>query len=603
MLEILKKCPGLLFLLLLLAVFTVCEGASELDKTRYIGLDEIKPTMEAYCLAGYEGTKIEKFDLEILDVVRDIFPGKDAILVKGTDERFIHSGPVAGFSGSPVYIDGRLAGALAFGWAYSKDALYGVTTIEDMLEVGGGNVSGQKSEKMGFGFDFSRPIEFGQLQEQMTKGFSSRQSSKNGMTALRCPLVVSGLPVQVCERLNEGVGQFGLMAVSGLSGKVDPNEARNVRLEPGASLNIPVVSGDIKMEVIGTVTEVIGDDVYGFGHGFLEYGSVDLPMGTGKVHTVVSTLAKSFKLGSMIEIVGAITNDQSNAVRGKIGAKAKLIPLTIKVSRYNESSPQVYNCQLAVNRLLTPFILAGVLEGVAMRVGQLPPDNMVEYKATIGIEDGDAITFENVSTRVGLGQFTSESMVTVAMLLNNPYKEVDIKSLDFEMNIIQKNIFAVIWSVGLSDSKVKAGEQIDIDVILETVRAGRRKYQFSLEVPKDLAPGSYKLHVMGGYAYEKFLRKRQPYKFMAYDLTSLLEALNTILTIDKDKLYCILELPASGISIERAQLPDLPATKALIFQDDKRMVKTTPYQHWIEKSMKIDRIIFDKKELTITVED
>ena len=105
------------------------------DPARYISVDEIKPGMEAYCLTVYKGTTVEKFGVEVLSVVHDFMPGRDAILVRGTDERFIHTGPVAGCSGSPVYIDGRLAGALATGWQFSKDPLYGVTPIADMLRV------------------------------------------------------------------------------------------------------------------------------------------------------------------------------------------------------------------------------------------------------------------------------------------------------------------------------------------------------------------------------------------------------------------------------------------------------------------------------------
>ena len=109
------------------------------DPARYISIDEIKPGMQAYCLTEYGIAGIEKFGLEIVDVVRNIEPGRNAILVKGTDERFMRTGPVAGCSGSPVYIEGRLAGALAFAWPFSKDPLYGATPIEEMLRVGQGS--------------------------------------------------------------------------------------------------------------------------------------------------------------------------------------------------------------------------------------------------------------------------------------------------------------------------------------------------------------------------------------------------------------------------------------------------------------------------------
>ena len=119
------------------------------DSQRYIKIDEIKPGMDAYCLTDYGEAGIEKFALKVLDIVQGFEPGRNAILVMGVDERFKHTGPVGGCSGSPVYIDGRLAGALAFGWTFSKDPLYGVTPIEEMLEVGLTDGSGASAAASG----------------------------------------------------------------------------------------------------------------------------------------------------------------------------------------------------------------------------------------------------------------------------------------------------------------------------------------------------------------------------------------------------------------------------------------------------------------------
>ena len=220
-------------------------------------------------------------------------------------------------------------------------------------------------------------------------------------------MITSGLPAGVVEQLNNSVEPFGLMAVAGTGG-TDVNQAEDVQLTPGACLVVPLVTGDIEMEVIGTVTEVVGDKVYGFGHSFglryipFGYGPVDLPMATGKVHTVVSRVFRSFKFASALEIVGALTVDESAAVLGRVGAEAKMIPLTIKVDRYNDPERRVYNCRLANNQVLTPLVLRAVVAGATLMLGDLPPDHMIEYKVTIGLEGADHITFENVSTGSGL---------------------------------------------------------------------------------------------------------------------------------------------------------------------------------------------------------
>ena len=612
------------------AVRTAAEAGMQADKTKapdairdiwdpnkYISLDEIRPGMDAYCLTEFGDAGIEKFDLEIIDVIRNIDLDRDAILVRGTDERFIHTGPVAGCSGSPVYIDGRLAGALAFAWFYSKDPLYGATPIAEMLKVGQGTQtkvggSEQSAARCGFVFDFTKPIDFAEIDRQIKAPRLSRNDSFAGAIALPCPLITSGLPAKVREQLKAVVEPFGLMVVSGVAGGLKPetwsethkaaNDAQDAELVPGACLAVPLVSGDITMTVFGTATEVIDDKVYGFGHSFLGYGPVDLPMATGQVHTVVSTMVRSFKLASIAEIVGALTTDESMAVFGRIGAKAKLIPLTVRIDRYNDTQKRVYNCQVANNQLLTPSALTSAVSGAAFYLGDFPPDHMIEYKVAIDIENADSISFENVSTSLGVAEMIQESVGSVALLMNNPYKIVDIKSIDFDVRIVPKNIISHIWSVDLSDSKVKAGEKIEIAVVVESVLAGKKKYQCSLKIPEDLGPGKYDLAVSGSQGYEQFLKKAVPYRFIPQSLSGLIDSINNSLRIDRDKLYCLLVLPSRGVAVEKAELPDLPATKTLVLQNAKRTLKTQPYSHWLEISLETGTIVVDKKVMQITVE-
>jgi len=569
------------------------------DSAKYISIDEIQPGMKAYCLTCYSGTEIEKFDLDVISVVRNIEPNRDAILVQGTDERFIHTGPVAGCSGSPVYIDGRLAGAMAFAWTLSKDPLYGVTPIKEMLRVG--RAQNSKSKKTAFAFDFTRPIDFTKIDRQIASQHLSGNHSLQGAAALPCPLIISGLPADACKQFEALLEPYGFMAVSGIGGKADVNEAQKVHLAPGAVLTIPLVDGDITMSVLGTATEVVGDKVYGFGHSLLGYGAVDLPIATGQVHTVISNLSRSFKLGSALEIVGALTTDEPTAIFGQIGAKARMIPLTIKVNRFN-AEPRVFHCRLADNQLLTADLLHSTVYGAILSLGNFPPDHTIEYKVAIGLEGNKSINFENMSTEVAMAEMIAESKGSVLLLMNNPFEEIDITSLDFDIRILPKNIASHIWSVDLSDSSVKAGQQIQVDVVLESYFSEKKKYQFSLKIPEDLKPGKYELAVSGSSEYEQHLRKNMPYRFMAYDMATLIKALNDALSIDRDRLYCLLALPPGGIAVERAELPDLPETKTMIMQNTNRALRIQPYPHWLEKSVRTGTVVADKKTMRITVE-
>jgi hypothetical protein len=567
------------------------------DPAKYISIDEVQPGMEAYCLTCYSGTEIEKFDLDVISVVRNIEPGRDAILVQGTDERFIHTGPVAGCSGTPVYIDGRLAGAMAFAWTFSKDPLYGVTPIQDMLRAG--RTEGKKPDTR-YAFDFSRPIDFAEIDRQVDAQRSSANNNIRGVAAMPCPLIISGLPAEACKQFEALLEPYGLMVVSGIGGTAAVNEDKNVQLAPGAVLTVPLVMGDIEMTVLGTATEVVDDKVYGFGHGLLSYGAVDLPMATGCVHTVVSNIARSFKLGSALEMVGALTTDETTAVFGRIGAKPQMIPLTIKVDRFN-AEPRVFNCQLANNQLLTPDLLHAAVYGAAFSLGSFPPDHTIEYKVAINMEGAESINFENVSTELTVAELIAESKGSVSLLMNNPFKKVDIKSFDFDIRILPKNILSHIWSVDLSDSTVEAGQQIQIEVVLESYLSEKKKYQFSLKIPQELKPGKYELIVLGSSEYEKHLLKTVPYRFLAQDITSLIKALNDALSFERDKLYCLLVLPPGGIAVERAELPDLPATKTMVLQGATRALRIQPYPRWLEKSLRTGTVVTDRKTMRITI--
>ncbi|MHC4644268.1 MAG: SpoIVB peptidase S55 domain-containing protein [Planctomycetota bacterium] len=607
-----------LFCTLVTTVSAYPAGA-QLDKTRYITVDEIRPGMKAYCLTVFKDTKVEKFDLEVLDVIHGWMPGKDAIIVQGTDERFIHTGPVGGCSGSPVYIEGRLAGALAWAWYFSKDPLYVATPIEEMLRVGqansdplkaSGNGSRDPAAEPGFSFDFSGPIDFAEIDRQLTDSrywrLGSASGSKpqgSGFGLLPCPLITSGLSSEVVKQLDAIVEPFGFTAVAGLGGGTSSSseDVDKVELAPGSCLAVPLVTGDIRIEGFGTVTEVVGNKVYAFGHSIIGYGPIDLPMATGRVHTVQSSLMRSSKFASSIDIVGALTADESTAVCGQIGARPRMIPLVISVDRYNDARRRVYNCRLADNRMFTPVMLRLSVLGAVFMLGNLPPDHMLEYDVKIAVEDAEPIVFKNISTAVGVGQMAQETSVPVALLMNNPYEKVNIESVEIGVRIAPKSAIAHIWSAELSDVKVRPGEEVEFEVVVESFLAGKKRYQGSLDIPNELGPGIYNLLLCGAAQYEQFLRKAAPYRFMPRNLPSLIEAINNILAIRRDKLHCVLILPPGGVFLENAELPDLPATKALVLQDAKRTLTMRPYEQWLEESFQTGTVIIDAKKLRLMV--
>jgi len=579
------------------------------DSSRYIDINEIRPGMQGYCLTCYSGTEPEKFAVKVVSVVRDIEPGRDAVLVMGTDERFIRTGPVSGCSGSPVYLEGRMAGALAFAWPLSKDPLYGVTPIRQMLQIGGSAPPGQKAPAgpethargTTLSWDYSQPIDLVQLERRLDCSRSAQKDREAGQVQVPYTLVISGLPTVACKQMASWFETLGLQAIPAVGGR-DSDDSDKVTLAPGGAMMIPLVDGDIRMAVLGTVTEVEADKVYGFGHSFLGYGPIDLPLATARVHTVVSNLSQSFKIGSVLDVVGALTLDEPRGVLGRIGRKAKTLPLQVEVTGVDRAQGRSFDCRLAYHKVLTPELLKAVLTGATLYFGNLPPDHSISYAGTIELDNGHKIRFSNVSSGMGLGELIAEGMGTAVLLMNNPFREVQIQRARFDVNVTSDNRLSSLYSVDVSDRKVKPGQEIVVGVVVESYPAVKRRFEFRISVPERLQPGEYALTVCGPYEYLQMLKRLTPYRFLAKDTGTLIEALDYLLSIRRDRLYCLLELPASGVAVERYELPDLPATKALVLESVNRTIAIQPFQPWIERSLQIDTVTVDKETLKITVE-
>jgi hypothetical protein len=593
------KCGALMsssVIVLLILTMTLSAAGFSLDTSEYIGIDEIHPDMEAYCLSVFSGTEVEKFGLKILSVVRGAKPGQDMILVLGTDERFQHSSAVHGCSGSSVFIDGRLAGALAAGWDGSLDALYLVRPIKDMLEVGSVESSVSANDMRASGFDFSQPLNLETYHQQSI----GQLQNQNNDSRMYFPLS-SSLPARVLQEHDHVLKGMGFLPVAA-AGLLPSRSFEEVGVyERGSVLSLVLCGGDISLAATGTVTEVVGDQVYGFGHQFRGQGAIDLPMATGVVHTVVASRKSSFKLSSPGPVSGTLCFDQGSAVRGTIGQMPKTLPLRIEVDRYNDPQSRVYDCYLAVDQVVTPMILQAVLDGAANMQGPMPLEHTIRYSGQIALDGGESIAIDNVSSDRQTSEMGREFYSAVSLLLNNPFGEVDINSIDVKMSMEPVNTTASVWAVDVSRTHVHPGQTITAAVVLRSYRLEEQTVTIDLKIPETLAPGNYKVQILGADDYQSFVSKMAPQKFSAVDLKSLKTALSTLLRYRRDRLYAVVEIPASGVVIRQHELGQLPGTKTLLMQDSKRVQPLEAYRAWAENHIAMDMIVQGTAEIEIIV--
>ena len=593
---------GIITKFIIIAAF-LCSSAvfASIDKTRYITLDEIEPGMEGYALSVYSGTLIEKFSVKVVSVVNDYRPGKNAIFVMGTDERFKHTGPVQGCSGSPVIIDGRIAGALAFGWSFVKDPLYGVTPIDEMLDISD-RLDALGSTTGAFTIDTDN-INFADICRQISDFVTNRTSyAPTGLKTLDIP-ILSDLPVSTCDYLGQKYGIKILSAptssgsISTFPGKSMPN------FEAGSVVSLPLVDGDIKMAAIGTVTDVVGDRVYAFGHAFDAAGAVELPMATGFIHMVVANQISSFKFGQSGQIIGTITNDASTGIYGKIGKQPPMTPLKITVNRSDNPQTKIYNCQIAKHDYYTPYLLQAAIAAAALSQGDVPKEHTINYSCRIGIEGYESIEFSNTSSRRSVSDAIFDTAGAVAVLTGNRFKKLNLTEVDFSIDIIQGESASQISLVETKNIIAKPGQSIDISITTEKIYSRQNTFNTTLELPNDISPGSYQIMIGGAAFYDNFVRSSRQYSMMADDADTLVRVVRDILSKPKNGIYVVMRLSQEGISIGNSPLEGLPISKINSLVSPKRNYNITPIFSWIESRIDTNEIVAGEHQINIIVEN
>lgn len=567
------------------------------DASRYIQLSEIQPEMDAYCLTVLEGDKIEKFSLKILSIVKQARASQDMILVVSTDERFKRLGSIHGCSGSPVYIDGRMAGALAAGWDGSIDPLYLVTPIESMLTIGQDGIKDVTNYNKLSYVEFSAP-----LNKQAMYKKAAESLTKTPLSSIKLP-VATNLSTPACELLNESMSAAGfvLMQADNVPQASSPAEQKPV-FAPGGVLSVPLCSGDIRIAATGTVTEVIGDKVYGFGHAFTGISGVELPMASGTVYVVVATRLATMKLAGASEVAGTLRFDQETGVMGIVGVIPKRIDLTMNVKRFDAAQNKSFQCKIARDRNLTPLILRAAVTGAALYLGELPPEHSVRYQCRFGLESGQQLNFGGISSGQSIMEMAGDLFSLSAALLNNPFAAMYADKIILDIEIAPDNLLASLWEAKIADTVFKPGDTVKIDVALKGFRSEPKMFSLELPIPDNCPDGKYPLQVCGADAYQAFLVKAAPQRFTVIDVDTFLAGLNRILNIQPDHLYVCLPTTQYGLTMRNTELPNLPTSKMMLLNDDKRIQPVAPFQNFIEASVPAGLIASGSTIIEITVD-
>jgi hypothetical protein len=556
--------------------------------------------MKGYGLTVMHGGKIEKFNVEIIDVVRNFTAGTNAILVRCSGLGLEQSGIIAGMSGSPVFIQNKMIGAVAFGWGMSKDAIGGVQPIRQMLAIRAEKpatetaptVSAHWADNSFFAKQAAALPGWRTLAASLKRHLHpaplTDHADASGMQPLLSPLMVGGASPATLDTLRQAFAGTSLYPMAGGSAGATPDPAikqlggigqltpGQIKLEPGAAIAVPLVTGDMDLSAIGTVTEVRGDHVYAFGHAFNGDGATDLPIATSYIYTVLPNLNISFKMGTSLATTGTLVTDEETGIVGLLGKAPPTIPVTFAVKHTDGSVDSTYHYQLAHAPKMMPELLSAIVSESLIAHRALPNQFTARMKAELRFTSSAGPVTLHVNS-VGATQTFNPNiaLLPVVLLTDNPFENLKLNQVALETTIDNHNHSGEIHSITLDRSAAAPGDDLHAVARITPYHRPSVEVPITLRIPADAPDGEYQLIVGSSAMALEEETAYAPQHFDPRDLASLTKAIQHILNFTPEHLYATLVMNISGATIAGHEHPNLPASRLALYSSDRRN-DTTP---------------------------
>ncbi len=516
-------------LLLSLAVTTTASAGSEPSSAAPLNaplmtVDQVRPGMKGVAYTVFQGTQPEAMEVEILGVLKDVNgPKSDVILVRLRGEKPEYNGVVAGMSGSPVYVDGKLLGALAFRIGqFSKEPIAGVTPIADMLEI---------SE-----LDHSQPSD-AQPASAKARAETSRTATpgdsagldqyRDFLTPIDTPIVFSGFSEETLRRFAPQFAAAGVVPVSGI-GSADPNAHDPGPLVPGSAVSAVLIQGDMNVAATCTVTYVDPERLLACGHPLLQFGMVDLPMTKAEVVATLASPLNSFKIVNTTQAVGSFVQDRHTGILGRLGKTAEMIPVTLTVR--GGSKPKQFHYQVLNNAKLTPVAVMATVFNSLQGVNEYGEEITYRMQGTIRVQGYPDVTLQNMFAPLDSNTPTA-ALVAMSLgdrfgrIFDNPYVRPGITGVNLEFDLARERRWARLESVRTDVTEARPGDDIVIESVLRPYRGERIVRQIPIKVPTSTPKGTLRILVSDGDTLDR-MRRIAPALSRKMDLASTIAMLN-----------------------------------------------------------------------------
>ena len=542
---------------------SVAAPSAEVEVLR---LEDVEKGQRGYGLSVFSGTKIERFEVEVLGVWHNLQPKTSYVLARLEGHGLEKSGVIAGMSGSPGYINGKLLGAVSFGWPFSNEAIAGITPAQNMRTM--------LAEQAG---GVPRPALPRITAEQLVKGQTTEADLRASLALLRphrvgeataaIEWVTVGFGREVRSLLSEELGQVvsaggrvpsprspDPAGPGGFAGSADSGGSfEGGDLQPGSAVAVVLIDGDFRLAATGTVTDRIGDSILAFGHPFLGIGSLEVPMASAEILTVVSSQWTSFKVANLGPVVGAIDFDFLTGIKGTLGRRAPVVPMVV---RLGEDAEPIHLVLANIPRLVPTLAAISVLGALNAEIATAGAQS-IDLKLDFDLGSHGLLSMEQSFDGQGAPLAAAIHLFAVTgFLVQNRLAEVELRSMTVQLTAHPEPRTLALVGAHPSRSVARPGDTLRLNIDLVAYRGDKQRRELEVTVPSNLGAGRYTLLVGDGYSIDAVrlgIERSEPQTFS--QALAFLESLHSRREL---RVLGIVEGP--GLSVSGEVLPDLPGS-------------------------------------------
>jgi len=572
-------------------------------QSRTFPVDEIKPGMVGIGRTVFEGDRLEDFKVHIIGVLRNsIGPRRNLILARLEGGPLANTGVIAGMSGSPVYIDGRLVGAVSYSLGqFSKEPIAGITPIDEMTA----DATLPAQRRQAARVDLQMPLTPESLRASLRQAFSwirpfadspsdvqvfgDRSLNAGIGTMLRpiaTPLSFGGFDPSVIDPVvaafrDQGfvtimAGAEQLVAAQPNSAQAQSNGSRLPTLRPGDPIGVGLMNGDFEVGATGTVTEVDGDRVYAFGHPFYQLGPTQFPMTRAHVFTVLPSLAASQKIASTGEVVGIVSQDRATTIAGTLGPGPAMIPVTLTLNS-ERGTRKSFKIGIVRDQLFTPLLAYVAILNTLTSYERQNGVATYSMKGAATLKKYGKVNFEDLFTGDQPSVGAAASVVApINLLMRNAFEDVDIEGLNLEIDASEQPRSATLERVWVDGTRVKAGGPATLKVLLRTYRGDEITKDVTIQIPPN-ARNSVQVMVADGVRLSQWeSRELQVQPMQTHGLPQMIRVLNS--ARKNNRLYVRLVTRDDGAVVKGEPLAALPSSVLAVMEADRNGGSFRPLQ-------------------------